>query len=117
MDSLTHNFRTEYSGRGELAIRQQTLAKLLRRLQKIADEFGVAVVITNQVVAKVDSAGFGGDNKMPIGGHILAHASTTRLYLKKGRGEQRIAKIYDSPYLAEAQATFIVSEGGVDDAL
>ena len=38
---------------------------------------------------------FVADPKKPIGGHILAHASTTRLSLRKGRGELRIAKIYD----------------------
>ena len=31
----------------------------------------------------------------PVGGHVLAHASTTRVMLKKGKGEQRIAKIFD----------------------
>lgn len=38
---------------------------------------------------------FQADPKKPIGGHILAHASTTRLSLRKGRGEVRVAKIYD----------------------
>lgn len=42
-------------------------------------QFGVAVVITNQVVAQVDGAAmFSADPKKPIGGNILAHASTTR---------------------------------------
>ena len=75
VDSATALYRTDYSGRGELSSRQMHLAKFLRMLQRIADEFGVAVVITNQVVANVDGASmFGGDNKKPIGGHIMAHA-------------------------------------------
>ena len=42
-------------------------------------QFGVAVVITNQVVAQVDGAAmFAADPKKPIGGNIMAHASTTR---------------------------------------
>ena len=42
-------------------------------------QFGVAVVITNQVVAQVDGASmFATDPKKPIGGNIIAHASTTR---------------------------------------
>jgi meiotic recombination protein DMC1 len=49
----------------------------------------------------------------PIGGHVLAHASTVRVYLKKGRGEQRIAKIYDSPDMPEAECTFQITNGGV----
>ena len=75
VDSATHLYWTDFSGWGELSIRQMHLAKFLRTLQWVADEFSVAVVITNQVVAQVDGASmFGGDNKKPIGGHIMAHA-------------------------------------------
>lgn len=49
-------------------------------------------------------------------GHVMAHASTTRLALRKGRGEQRICKIFDSPLFAENEATFAIGEGGVCDA-
>nr|CAD7404885.1 unnamed protein product [Timema poppensis] len=79
--------------------------------------FGVAVVITNQVVAQVDGAAlFSADPKKPIGGNIIAHASTTRLYLRKGRGETRICKIYDSPCLPETEAMFAISADGISDA-
>lgn len=79
VDSLTSLYRTDFAGRGELSARQTHLAKFLRTLLRLADEFGVAVVFTNQVVAQVDNAGFGGmDTKKPIGGNIVAHASTTR---------------------------------------
>ncbi|CAH1441888.1 unnamed protein product [Lactuca virosa] len=81
------------------------LTKVLTSLQKLADEFGVAVVITNQVVAQVDgSAMFAGPQIKLIGGNIMAHASTTRLALRKGRGEERICKVISSPRLAEAEA-------------
>ena len=56
------------------------------------------------------------DPKKPIGGNIVAHASTTRISLRKGRGELRIAKIYDSPDLPESEATFAITAGGLDDA-
>lgn len=59
---------------------------------------------------------FQADPKKPIGGHILAHASTVRVSLKKGRGENRIAKIYDSPDMPESEATFAISDGGIIDA-
>lgn len=117
VDSCTALYRTEYTGRGELAPRQVHLGRYLRALQKIADAFGVAVVICNQVVAKVEGVmpGFGGNEKLPIGGNIIAHASQTRLSLKKGRGESRICKIYDSPSLAEGDAIFAITEGGISD--
>ncbi|KAG0494513.1 hypothetical protein HPP92_005507 [Vanilla planifolia] len=116
VDSATALYRTDFSGRGELSARQMHLAKFLRSLQKIADEFGVAVVITNQVVAQVDgSAIFAGPQIKPIGGNIMAHASTTRLALRKGRGEERICKVISSPCLAEAEARFQVCSEGVTD--
>ncbi|KAB5552452.1 hypothetical protein DKX38_009763 [Salix brachista] len=116
VDSATALYRTDFSGRGELSARQMHLAKFLRSLQKLADEFGVAVVITNQVVAQVDgSAIFAGPQTKPIGGNIMAHASTTRLALRKGRGEERICKVISSPCLAEAEARFQISTEGVTD--
>lgn len=116
VDSATAMYRTDFSGRGELAARQQHMGQFLRHLQRIADEFGCAVVITNQVVAQVDGgAMFVADPKKPIGGNIIAHASQTRLSLRKGRGENRICKIYDSPNLPEAEATFSIAEGGIMD--
>lgn len=117
VDSATALYRTDYNGRGELAARQMHLAKFLRQLQQIADTFHCAVVVTNQVVAQVDGGAlFAADPKKPIGGHIMAHASTTRLYLRKGRGEARICKIYDSPCLPEAEAMFAISPQGITDA-
>jgi len=115
VDSITCLYRTDYTGRGELAARQQHMARFLRVLQRLADEFGVAVVMTNQVVANPDSGPYAGDTKKPIWGHILAHASTTRLSLRKGRGETRICKVYDSPCLPEAEATFAIYEDGIGD--
>ncbi|XP_066992059.1 DNA repair protein RAD51 homolog 1 [Anabrus simplex] len=117
VDSATALYRTDYSGRGELSARQMHLARFLRMLLRLADEFGVAVVITNQVVAQVDGAAmFAADPKKPIGGNIMAHASTTRLYLRKGRGETRICKIYDSPCLPETEAMFAINADGIGDA-
>ncbi|KAL6226859.1 hypothetical protein ACLB2K_000819 [Fragaria x ananassa] len=79
-------------------------------------QFGVAVVITNQVVAQVDgSALFAGPQIKPIGGNIMAHASTTRLAVRKGRGEERICKVISSPCLPEAEARFQISPEGVTD--
>jgi len=117
VDSATGLYRTDYSGRGELSARQMHLARFLRTLMRLADEYGVAVVITNQVVAQVDGNNmFNPDPKKPIGGNIMAHASTTRLSLRKGRGETRICKIYDSPNLPEAEAVFSIDPNGIGDA-
>lgn len=118
VDSATHLYRTDFMGRGELASRQQHLGRFLRYLSKTAEVYGVACVITNQVQAQVDgNAGmFNSDPRKPIGGNIMAHASTTRLYLKKAKGENRTCKVYDSPCLPEGECQFAISTNGIVDA-
>ncbi|KAK9760302.1 Meiotic recombination protein dmc1 [Basidiobolus ranarum] len=115
VDSIMALFRTDFCGRGELSERQQKLNTMLSRLLKISEEYNVAVFLTNQVSADPGAMSFAPDKK-PIGGHILAHASTTRLSLRKGRGEQRIAKIADSPDMPEAEAAYAITDGGIADS-
>ncbi|MHA1168063.1 MAG: DNA repair and recombination protein RadA [Candidatus Hodarchaeales archaeon] len=113
VDSLTSHFRAEYIGRGELASRQQKLNKHIHVLLRIAEVSGVAIVVTNQVSAKPDM--FFGDPTVPVGGHVLGHASQTRIYLRKSKGSRRIARIYDSPLLPEGEAVFTIAESGISD--
>ena len=115
VDSATALFRTDYSGRGELSERQMQMAQFLRQLTRLAEEFGVAVLITNQVTADPGGMSFAKDSTKPIGGNIIAHASTTRLRLRKGRGENRICTVYDSPTLPEADAQFAIGPNGICD--
>ncbi|KAI9462386.1 Rad51-domain-containing protein [Lactarius psammicola] len=108
---------SDYIGRGELAARQAHLSKFLRTLQRLADEFGIAVVFSNQVMSSPDAGAgpYASNEKKPIGGNILAHASTTRLQLKKGRANTRICRIYDSPCLPESETTFAILQSGIGD--
>lgn len=119
VDSITSLFRTDFQGRGELAERQQMIGKFMRSIQRLADEFGVAVVITNQVMASVDGSTPAYCNPSalvkPVGGHVLAHASQTRLMLKKSSGDKRILKIFDSPLLPETEAPYCITMGGISD--
>jgi RecA/RadA recombinase len=140
----------EFSGRGELSERQQKLGQHLGQLVRLAEEFNVAVVVINQCMADPGALSMFGPVIKPVGGHVLAHASTTRIMLKKGKGEQRIAKIFDryaktipchafsfgkrtrsqydhtnvthtlingstSPLMPEEEATFQITNGGIDD--
>jgi len=116
VDSIMALFRAEFLGRGQLSERQQNLSSHLRKLTMIAEEFNIAVVITNQVTANPDGMSMFGPQLKPIGGNIIAHASCTRVMLKKGRGDQRIAVLQDSPSMPEADATFRISPGGVGNA-
>lgn len=114
VDSMTALFRAEYIGRGTLADRQQKLNKLMHILQRLSDKFNLAVYITNQVMA--NPAIFFGNPTQAIGGHILGHGSTYRLYLRKSKGEKRIARLIDSPHLPEGEAVFAVKTEGITDA-
>jgi meiotic recombination protein DMC1 len=117
VDSVTSLFRVDFSGRGMLSERQQKLGKHLNTLMKVSEEFNLAVIVTNQVMSDPSGAMmFVQDSKKPIGGHVVAHASTTRLYLKKGRAEQRVCKIYDSPSLPEADCIYQITDQGINDA-
>lgn len=113
VDSLMAHFRSEYVGRGSLAERQQKLAKHLADLHRLADLYDIAVFVTNQVQAKPDS--FFGDPTRPVGGHILAHSATLRIYLRKGKAGKRVARLIDSPHLPEGEAVFRITERGVED--
>ena len=113
IDSLTSHFRAEYVGRGALANRQQKLNRHLLTLHRIADLHDLAIFVTNQVMARPDV--FFGDPTRPIGGHVLAHSATTRVYLRKSKGGKRIARIFDSPNLPEAEAVFMISGQGIRD--
>jgi DNA repair protein RadA len=114
VDSLTSHFRADFIGRGMLAERQQKLNKHLHTLQRYADAFNLAVYVTNQVMARPDV--LFGDATAPVGGHVLGHMSTYRLYLRKGRGGTRIARLVDAPDLPEAEAVFKITEEGIRDA-
>ena len=114
VDSVTAHFRSEYLGREMLAERQQKINKHLHRLIRLARAFNAVAVVTNQVMAKPDV--FFGNAVHPIGGHIVAHTSHTRLFLRKSaRGPVRIARLVSSPYLPEGERVFKITEDGIVD--
>ncbi len=113
VDSLTTHFRAEFIGRGTLSERQQKLNKHMHTLLKLADMYNVCVIVANQVMAKPNV--MFGDPTQAIGGHIVGHASTFRIYLRKGKGGSRVARIVDSPNLPENEAMFFVTQDGLSD--
>ena len=113
VDSLTSHFRAEYIGRGMLATRQQKLNRHMKELKQLADIQNAIVLVTNQVQSKPDA--MWGDPTRAVGGHIVGHASTFRLYLRKSKGGRRIARLVDSPNLPEGEAVFTVTSEGLRD--
>jgi DNA repair protein RadA len=113
VDSLTAHFRAEFVGRGALADRQQKLNTHMHNLLRIADIHNAVVLVTNQVMSKPDT--FFGDPTRPIGGHIVGHTATFRVYMRKSKGDKRIARLIDSPNLPEGEAVISVTRDGVRD--
>ena len=114
VDSLIGHFRSEYVGRGTLANRQQLINKHIHDLLRLCDIHSeLAVMFTNQVSAKPDV--FYGNPLTATGGNIVAHGSTIRIFLRKGKGEQRVAKMVDAPHLPEGEAVFTITEQGIGE--
>ena len=114
VDSMIGHFRGEYIGRENLAARQQKLGSCLHRLMRLSEASNVAVVVTNQVQA-TPAVAYGDPNR-PTGGHVMAHACTHRVYLRKGKQNTRLARVIDSPSLPEVKIRIALTEKGVEDA-
>ena len=113
VDSVTSHFRAEYPGRENLAMRQQKLGMHLHQLVGLAEMNDLAVVITNQVMARPDM--FYGDPTQAVGGHTLYHVPGVRVQLRKSKGNKRIARVIDAPHLPESEAVFLVTNQGIRD--
>lgn len=113
VDSLISHFRGEYVGRENLAERQQKLNRYIHLLLRLAEIYNLAVVVTNQIQSNPNV--FFGNPERPAGGNVVAHASTHRVHIRKSKGNQRVARIIDSPYLPEQEAFFKITERGVED--
>ena len=112
VDSLTTHFRVEYTGRGFLQEKQSLLNKMIHKLIRIAETYNIAIIITNQVLSS--PTGFG-DPIKPVGGNVLAHASTYRVYLRKSTKTKRVARMDDSPAHAQNEVIFCSELAGVID--
>lgn len=114
VDSIISHFRAEFIGRQTLSERQQRLNELLHRFLRAARVYNFAGVLTNQVQANPDN--FYADPTKPAGGHILAHASTYRIFLRKSKPPNRIARFIDTPHLyGESETVFRITEKGIED--
>lgn len=114
LDSLTSHFRSEYLGREMLAERQQKLNSHMHRLVRLARAFNASAVVTNQVMSKPDQ--FFAMAVEAVGGHIVAHTSHTRVFLRRtASGPVRICRLISSPYLPEGERIFKITEEGIKD--
>jgi DNA repair protein RadA len=113
IDSLMSHFRAEFVGRDQLPARGGKVGAHMSLLHKLADIHDIAVYVTNQVT--VEPAAFYGDPTKPIGGHIVGHSSTFRVYLRMAAKGQRAALLLDAPDLPDAHINFNVLTEGIRD--
>jgi len=115
VDSLTTHFRVDFQGRGQLADRQQKLNRHMHDLINLAYEHNFAVYVTNQVMA--NPAQLFGDPTTAIGGNIVGHTATYRLYLRRAKQGSRLAKLIDSPDMPDGEAVYYVGKRGIQDEI
>ncbi|KXB00636.1 DNA repair and recombination protein RadA [candidate division MSBL1 archaeon SCGC-AAA261O19] len=113
VDALMSIFRTEYVGRGALAERQQKLGRHLATLHELSERHNLAVLVTNHVMSNPGT--FFGDPTKPIGGHVLGHAATGRIYIRKSKKNTRKAKLVDHPGLPPKKVKFQIANEGIRD--
>ena len=114
VDSLMAHFRSEYSGRGTLAERQQRINKHIHDLLRGAAINNFCVYVTNQVMSNPGM--FFGDPIVAVGGNIVGHASNWRLYLRRSKKDTRVAKVVDNPYLPDGETVWRIVPSGIEDA-
>jgi DNA repair protein RadA len=114
IDSLMAPFRTEFHELNLLAVRQKKIGRLIGLLKRIAIAFNTSIIFTNQVMANIGPSG----QFIPViatGGHVVAHASDIRIFMKKLKGNMRRAKIDDCAWLPNETADFYITSMGIYD--
>ena len=112
IDSIISHLRAEYLGRGRLAERQQVLSSILSNCLKFTRRHNGIVCVTNQITNNPDAALFASPIKA-AGGAILSHATSYRLYIRKGRETKRIIKVIDAPNLPQHETVVELTSEGI----
>ncbi len=115
VDSLTGRFRKEYEGRGTLSDRQTKLTSHVKLLEGAVRSKNVICLVTNQAQ---DDIGVLGDNTRPIGGHVIGHTFTHRIYLKKPQSITKnkiTAILVDSPNMAKNEIVLELGGKGIQE--
>lgn len=119
IDSLMALFRStpEFAGRSNLGKRQELIRWHLRQFKKIAKKDGAIIVYTNQVYDTPVANPFlpKWASQCPVGGHSVAHIGDYRIFLRKARGNVRVARLVDNSEIPPAERRFQINEKGIDD--
>lgn len=119
VDSLMALFRStpEFAGRQNLGKRQELIRWHLRQFKRIAKKHGAIIVYTNQVYDTPVANPFlpKWASQCPVGGHSVAHIGDYRIFLRKSKGNVRIARLVDNSEIPASERVFQINERGIDD--
>lgn len=110
VDSLTSLFRAEYIGLDALKTRQQEINGILNQMRRVAAATDAVFAYTNQVMAGI--GGYVSIPNLPVGGHIISHASDYRFYTRAKKGGVRVLELQDNAGLPEFSMELFVGWGG-----
>src|SRR5919106_2374210 len=113
VDSIINNYRAEFLGPSNIAERQQRLYRLMNLLSRMAQNYGVAVVITNQVNSSHPNNVSHRSNS--TGGSVVDYMSNYRVYLRRYINDRTVATIVKSPYHLEGKTYLTLTEKGIAD--
>jgi len=115
IDSIIHEFRSDFDGRGELSERQRLINKHIKHVSRTVETMNVTCIITNQIMHAPSAIG---DPIRVIGGNVIAHTSTHRIYLKKPQSftKNKITVILiDSPNHAKNEVVLELGNKGIQE--
>jgi len=113
VDSLTGLFRAEYTGIGNLALRQYSINNLLNWMRRLGLATDAVFIYTNQVTTKIPT-GYGTANpSAPVGGHVVAHASDYRFFTRVGAQGKRKISLKDNSGVPEFDVEVEIGWGGL----
>ena len=119
LDSLMKHWRSapEFYGRDKNTTRQQLIRNELENLARYARRHNGIFVFTNQIMDKVtDTTMLPPEEKVkPSGGPTVEHFADYRIFLRKGRGSIRFARVVDSIDLPLLEVPFILHKNGIVD--
>jgi DNA repair protein RadA len=115
LDSITGKFRKEFEGRGTLSDRQVKLSSHVRLLESVIESKNIICLVTNQAQ---EALGVMGDNIRPVGGNVIGHTFTHRIYLKKPQSMSKdkiTAILVDSPNKAKNEVVLELGSKGIQE--
>lgn len=118
LDSVSKLFRgIEFAGRQELQVRQPPIRECMIELGNIAQVYRCAVIFTTQIYETPVIQAFMPEwtGYKPVGGPSIKHQPKYVVFLRRGKGNIRIARLTDADNKPLAERPFQITAAGITD--